>query len=79
MSDTAILQRLDTLTAACVTLARMLGARLTRAQMCERLGVSTNTLTARMRKGDVPSPGKDGKWLLSEVVEWESRDASRNL
>lgn len=77
MTESAILERLDNLTAACVTLARMLGARLTRTQMCERLGVSSNTLTARVRKGDVPTPGKDGKWLLSEVVEWESRNASR--
>jgi predicted DNA-binding transcriptional regulator AlpA len=79
MSDTAILERLDNLTAAFITLARMTGARLSRVQMCERLGVSSNTLTARVRKGDVPTPGKDGKWLLSEVVDWESRDASRNV
>ena len=79
MSDVAILQRLDNLTAAFVTLARMTGARLTRTQMCERLGVSSNTLTARVRKGDVPTPGKDGKWLLSEVVEWESGEASRDV
>lgn len=73
MTETAILQRLDALTAAFVTLARMSGARLTRAQMCERLQISGKTLTDRVRRGLVPTPGKDGKWLLSEVVEWESR------
>jgi predicted DNA-binding transcriptional regulator AlpA len=77
MSEQAILQRLDSLTAAFVAMAKLTGARLTRAQMLERLGVSSNTLTSRVRAGMVPKPGKDGKWLLSEVVEWESRDASR--
>lgn len=77
MSETAILQRLDSLTAAFVAMAKLTGARLTRAQMLERLGISSNTLTSRVRNGDVPKPGKDGKWLLAEVVEWESCDASR--
>ncbi|MDM0007898.1 hypothetical protein QTI51_24595 [Variovorax sp. J22G73] len=67
-----ILRRLDTATSALVGLARSGGARLTRAEMCERLGVSSNTLTARIRRGDVPTPGKDGKWLLAELIEWES-------
>jgi hypothetical protein len=74
-ADQAILQRLDTMTHALVALARVTGARLTRAEMCNRLGVSSNTLTARVRRGDVPTPGRDGKWLLAEVVEWESRAA----
>jgi hypothetical protein len=68
-----ILERLDALTSAVVTLARVAGVRLTRAEMCNRLGVSSNTLTACLRRGDVPTPGRDGKWLLAEVVEWESR------
>lgn len=68
----AILQRLDTVTHALVALARIAGARLTRTQMCERLGVSSNTLTARVRRGEVPTPAADGKWLLSELIEWES-------
>jgi hypothetical protein len=79
MSDTAILQRLDSLTAAFVAMSRLVGARLTRAQMCERLGVSGKTLTDRVRRGIVPGPGTDGKWLLCEVVDWESREASRNI
>ncbi|WP_431276208.1 helix-turn-helix transcriptional regulator [Variovorax ureilyticus] len=74
MSEAAILQRLDKMTAAVVQMAKMTGARLTRAQMLERLGVSSNTFTARVRSGQVPKPCSDGKWLLSEVIEWESRD-----
>jgi hypothetical protein len=78
MSETAILQRLDTLTAAFVTLARMTGARLTRTQMCERLGISSNTLTAHIASGDAPAPFLDGKWLLYRVIQWErDREAER--
>ena len=73
MTEAAILERLDSLTAAFVAMAKLTGARLTRAQMCERLQISGKTLTDRVRRGLVPTPGKDGKWLLSEVVEWESR------
>lgn len=72
-ADQAILQRLDTMTSALVTLARVAGARLTRAEMCERLGVTSHTITYRVRRGDLPKPGADGKWLLAEVIEWESR------
>ena len=68
-----ILQRLDALTFATVELVRTMGARLTRAEMCNRLGITSNTLTSRVRRGHVPTPGKDGKWLLAEVIEWESR------
>ena len=79
VNESAILQRLDSLTAAFVAMSRLVGARLSRADMCERLQISSNTLTARVRKGDVPNPGKDGKWLLSEVVEWESRQTAGNV
>ncbi|MFM9922711.1 hypothetical protein VLK31_06955 [Variovorax sp. H27-G14] len=82
MTDQALIQRIDSLTSAFVQMARLTGARLTRSEMCNRLGVSSNTLTARVRRGDVPTPGKDGKWLLAEVVEWESHssaDAARDV
>ncbi|ADU36950.1 helix-turn-helix transcriptional regulator [Variovorax paradoxus] len=68
-----VLRRLDAMTSALASLARLTGARLTRAEMCNRLGVTSNTLTSRVRRGDVPTPSKDGKWLLAEVMEWESR------
>lgn len=72
MTESAIIERLDSLTAAFVAMAKITGARLTRAQMCERLGVSGKTLTDRVRNGKCPKPGSDGKWLLAEVVEWEA-------
>jgi len=68
-----ILHRLDRIEALLVRFARLRGDRLTRPEMCERLCVSSNTLTARVRRGEVPTPSKGGKWLLSEVIEWESR------
>lgn len=77
MSEAAIIERLDSLTAAFVAMAKLTGARLSRAQMCDRLQISGKTLTDRVRRGLVPTPGADGKWLLAEIVEWESREASR--
>jgi predicted DNA-binding transcriptional regulator AlpA len=73
MSDQAILDRLNSLTLAVVNFARLAGVRLTRAEVCERLGVHRNTLTSYIQHKDFPTPGRDGKWLLSEVLEWEAR------
>lgn len=72
MSEAALLERLDNLTSAFLLLARNTGARLTRADMCTRYGICSKTLTERVRAGKLPTPGSDGKWLLSEVVERES-------
>jgi predicted DNA-binding transcriptional regulator AlpA len=71
MTDAAIIQRLELLTNTVQTLTTMLGARLNRAQLCERLGIHRNTLAKRIMEPGFPLPGKDGKWLLSEVIEWE--------
>jgi len=68
-------KQIDVLTFAVISLTEMLGSRLTRAQMLERLRVSSNTLTAGVRDGRYPSPANDGKWLLSEVIEWEKNHA----
>lgn len=74
MSDTdAILQRLDSLTLAVEAFAKLAGARLTRADVCERLGIHRNTLSSYISSKDFPTPGRDGKWLLAEIIEWESR------
>lgn len=72
MTDAAILERIDSLTAAVQLLARVQGTRLTRAQLCERLGIHRNTLRTRMADRNFPKPdAATGKWLLSEVLEWE--------
>jgi predicted DNA-binding transcriptional regulator AlpA len=73
MPDAAILlQRIDALTAAVASLAKIHGARLTRAEVCERLGIHRNTLRTYIDSRGFPAPGRDGKWLLAEVIEWEA-------
>ncbi len=72
MTDAAIAKRIEALTTAVMLMAQNTGARLTRAQMCERLGVCGKTLSDRLKRGAVPQPGADGKWLLSEILEWEN-------
>ena len=79
MSEDAILERLERIETYMMTAARVRGDRLTRAEMCERLRISGKTLTDRVRRGVAPSPCSDGKWLLSEILEWESREASRKI
>jgi predicted DNA-binding transcriptional regulator AlpA len=69
----ALAQRLDTMTQALAQLARLMGARLTRQEVLERLGIHRNTLRTYILDKGFPKPGKDGKWLLAEVVEWEAR------
>lgn len=49
------------------------GTRLTHAEVCQRLGIHRNTLRAYRDERGFPDPCKDGKWLLSEVIEWEHR------
>ena len=73
MTDATLVQRIELLTNAVQALSAMMGARLTRAQLSERLGVHRNTLAKRLAEPGFPLPGRDGKWLLSEVIEWERR------
>ncbi|MFV0678590.1 helix-turn-helix transcriptional regulator [Variovorax sp. tm] len=68
-----ILRRLARIEFTLLQIVRTRGLRLTRAEMCERLGVTSHTITYRVRRGEMPRPGADGKWLLSEVIEWERR------
>lgn len=49
----------------------LLGTRLNKTDMAKRLGITLNTLQARVKRQEVPAPGRDGKWLLSDVIEWE--------
>jgi predicted DNA-binding transcriptional regulator AlpA len=73
MPEASILARLDALTAAVASLAKLHGARLTRADVCERLRIHRNTLRTYLKDRGFPKPSPDGKWLLSEVIEWEAR------
>lgn len=72
MSEVEELRRsMDDLSASVILMAKALGTRLSREQMCERLKVHRNTLARRLQEPGFPQPGKDGRWLLSEVIEWE--------
>lgn len=71
-----LLGRIDQLTHAVQALCTLAGARLGRQQLAERWGIHRNTLAARMDTDrTIPRPGKDGKWLLSEIIEWEQHHA----
>lgn len=70
---TDIREQLAALTSAVAHSLRMQGTRLTRADVCDRLGIHRNTLRTYINDKGFPTPGKDGKWLLAEVVEWEAR------
>ncbi len=65
--------------ATLMLLCRMQGAMLTRRQMLERYDVCNKTLNARVARGTLPKPGADGKWLLSEVMEFESAQPLGNV
>jgi predicted DNA-binding transcriptional regulator AlpA len=71
MSEQAIIEKLDALTAAVVALARLAGVRLTRAEVCERLGIHRNTLPAYITDKGFPTPMRCGTWSLAEVLEWQ--------
>lgn len=73
MTDAAVnemIRRFDNLERVVV---RVLNSRLSRQEMADRLSVSISTLMRRVNQGTVPRPNADGKWLLSEVVEWENQ------
>lgn len=72
MTEAALLDRLDKMASAMQLLAQALGTRLTREQLAQRLGIHRNTLRLRLQQDTrFPRPGSDGRWLLSEIVEWE--------
>ena len=71
MTEATIAAELRLMREAVAMLCNQVGARLTRQQVCERLGMHRNTLAGYIKDQRFPQPGRDGKWLLSEVIEWE--------
>jgi predicted DNA-binding transcriptional regulator AlpA len=72
IQETALLERIDKMASAMQLMATMLGSRLDRGQLAERMGVHRNTLAKRLCTDKTfPRPGRDGKWMLSEIIEWE--------
>lgn len=69
----ALREEVGSLREAVKLLARIKGERLTTAQVEERIGRTRQTIMAMVRRGDFPSPCKDGRWLLADVLEWEAK------
>lgn len=65
-------QQVAALTSAVQLMARIKGERLTTAQVVERIGRTRQTITSMVRRGEFPEPCKDGRWLLADILEWES-------
>jgi len=51
------------------------GTRLSRADVCARIGVETHTLTRWIRQKRFPDQ-VGGYWMLRDVVEWERAKVS---
>ena len=64
--------RLAILTDAVIQMTASGGQRLTRSQLCARMGIHRNTLRTRMERPGFPTPDENGRWLLSEIIEWET-------
>lgn len=79
MTDATITLELRHLRDAVLLMARTMGTRLDRAQVAERLGVHRNTLARYIREQQFPAPGRDGKWLLTEILQWEDDRHARSM
>jgi hypothetical protein len=77
-NETMMLQRIDALTSAVQFMAAAIGQRLTRAQLCERLGVSDNTLRKREALPGFPRRDGFGRFLLSDIIAWETQQTPKN-
>jgi predicted DNA-binding transcriptional regulator AlpA len=53
-------------------LCRVQGVRLGRQEVCDRLEIHRNTLPSYIAEKGFPTPMKDGKWLLADIMEWEA-------
>lgn len=68
----ALRNQVNALTNAVTLMARVKGERLTTVQVEERIGRTRQTIMKMVRHGDFPEPCADGRWLLSDILEYES-------
>lgn len=68
----ALRNQVNALTNAVTLMARVKGERLTTVQVEERIGRTRQTIMKMVRQGDFPEPCIDGRWLLSDILEYES-------
>ncbi len=82
-TDPDVIDMLKSLTRSVTTLQTQMqqvmaakGERLNCEEFARYLGVHRHTLRRRLDTDHTrPRPGKDGKWLLQEVIEWQSRQS----
>lgn len=72
-SNDAIIAELRAMRETIAQLCMIHGARMTRAQVCERIGVHRGTLKRYIDSGIFPRPGLDGNWSLADIIQWEGR------
>jgi predicted DNA-binding transcriptional regulator AlpA len=53
-------------------LSGIVDRHISRKELADRLGVSAATLDRRVKAKSVPLP-VDGRWPLSQIIEWESQ------
>jgi predicted DNA-binding transcriptional regulator AlpA len=73
MTEQTLIARIDMLTQAVERMAQMQGNRLSREELCARLGIHRSTLLRWLETDrKFPRPDKSGKWLLADIIRWES-------
>ena len=70
-----MVERLTRIETLMIQFLRVRGDRLTRAEMCNRLSVTSNTLTARVRRREVPTPGKPRASGLDPSMSKDARES----
>lgn len=66
-------QRMDAMLQMFERIVLAKGERLNSEEFARFLGIHRNTLRRRLDTDrTMPRPGKDGKWLLCEVLEWQN-------
>lgn len=59
-------------------MATIADRRLDRKELAARWGVSPSTLDRRVKTGSAPQP-TNGRWPLSEIIEWEMSQKGSKL
>lgn len=71
-TDQQLAQEVAALRQTVAALVQAIGPRITREQLCQRRGCHRNTIPSLMERGIVPRPDANGKYLLTEVLEYEA-------
>lgn len=76
MSEAALLSVVNILAAEVARLSSALSPWVGSDEMLARYGVTIKTLAAMERRGDIPYRVR-GRWLRSELLQWETARAAR--